>query len=82
MRGQKEVEVIASKVTPEVKAAVAARAQSVEDFGDKVKLLATRDESTVIVELLVKAEAQVDAVVPRSESLEEIFVRTAQEGEA
>jgi ABC-2 type transport system ATP-binding protein len=82
LRGQKEVEVIASNVTAAVKAAVAARADSLEDFGDKLKLLASRDEATAIVELLVKAGAQVDAVVPRSESLEEIFVRTSQEGAA
>jgi len=82
LKGQKEVEVIASNVSATVKEAITARAQNVEDFGEKVKLLATRDEATVIVELLVKAGAQVDAVVPRSESLEEIFVRTAQEGAA
>lgn len=82
LRGQKEVEVVASNVGAEIKEKVIARALSVEDFGDKLKLLATREETTAIVELLVKDGAMVEAVVPRSESLEEIFVRTAQEGTA
>ena len=82
LRGQKEVEVVASNVPAAIKEAVAALAMSMQDFGDKLKLLATRENTSAIVELLVKEGARVDAVVPRSESLEEIFVRTAQEGTA
>ncbi len=79
LQGQKEVEIIASNVSASVKATVVARALAVEDFGEKMKLLATRADAAAIVELLVKGGAQVDVVAPRSESLEEIFVRTAQE---
>jgi ABC-2 type transport system ATP-binding protein len=79
-KGQHEVEIVAMRVNGEVKAAVAAQALSVEDFGDKVKLLATREAVGPIVERLVGSGASVEAVIPRSESLEELFVRTAQEG--
>jgi ABC-2 type transport system ATP-binding protein len=78
LRGQKEVEVVASNVSAAVKAKVIVHAASVEDFGERIKLLATREATGAIIELLVGGGATVDAVVPRSESLEEIFVRTAR----
>ncbi len=78
LQGQKEVEVVASNVSAEVKGKVVPLAASAEDFGPRIKLLATREATGAIIELLVRGGATVDAVVPRSESLEEIFVRTAR----
>jgi ABC-2 type transport system ATP-binding protein len=79
-QGHKEVEIVASAVPQDKKEAIVRLAESVEDFGPRMKLLTTRERTGEAVAALVAAGASVDAVIPRSESLEEIFVRTAGEG--
>jgi len=79
LKGLNEVEIIASAVSAGTLKRLAPRAGSVEQFHSTVKLVCGRENSSDIVRTLVEGGALVESVVPRSESLEDIFVRTAQD---
>jgi ABC-2 type transport system ATP-binding protein len=78
---QSEVEIIASAVSDGLRTEVSALARSVQVLGRNVKIICDSQRSTALVEKLVKGAAAVESVVPRSETLEEIFVRMAQRKE-
>lgn len=81
-KGLNEVEIVAAAVSPESLEKLRPMVRSVEDFGSRQKFLAERENSAGVVKLLVSSGAQVESVIPRSETLEEIFVRLAREGES
>jgi ABC-2 type transport system ATP-binding protein len=77
-QGQTEVEVLATGVSADTLAAVSKLSVRVERLGTGAcKLLLPQPSVTAALGLLLGAGAVVDAVVPRSETLEDIFVRTA-----
>lgn len=80
LTGQKEVEVVASRVPEGALAAASKQALSVELLGEKVKLVLPRDVSPGVVRDFAAQGADIEAVTPRSETLEEIFVRMAAPG--
>jgi ABC-2 type transport system ATP-binding protein len=80
-KGQNEVEIVAAAVPPAALDKLRSMVLSTEDFGSRQKFLAGRESSAAVVGLLVESGAQVESVIPRSETLEEIFVRRAREGE-
>jgi len=80
LAGQKEVELIASGVAPEQAEALAGRCVKVETLGAQVKLVTSREAAPGVVSDLVQGGATVESVVPRSETLEDIFVRMAAPG--
>ncbi len=82
VKGQLEVEIIASNVPEGIFTALEAHADSINSFGSRQKILCNRDSAQQLVKLLVESSAMVESVVPRSETLEEVFVRTAQHPQA
>jgi len=80
-KGQNEVEILAAGISPELLEKVRPVVKSAEDFGSRQKFLATRENASEVVRILVGGGCQVESVIPRSETLEEIFVGMAQEGE-
>ena len=76
-RGRKEVEVVVSGISDEAVAALEKDLLSVERFGATLKMLCSVGNSAGVVRNLVEAGGMVESVVPRSESLEDIFVRIA-----
>ena len=76
--GQKEVEILASIPGGETLDKVTKLAKSVEQFHAGTKIVCMSDQSPVIVRMLVEEGASVQAVTPRSETLEDLFVRTAR----
>lgn len=77
--GQREVEIVAAGVTPEIRQAIQTLSFAQEDYGERVKILCHTDRADEVVAFLVRGEARVESVVPRSETLEEIFVKTASQ---
>jgi len=82
VRGQLEVEIIASNVPEGILTALKAKADSIDSFGSRQKVLCNRDSAQELLKLLIESSAIVESVVPRSETLEEVFVRTAQHKQA
>ena len=76
-RGRKEVEVVVTGIGDEAVAAIEKNLLSVERFGATLRMLCSVEESAGVVRNVVEAGGEVESVVPRSESLEDIFVRTA-----
>jgi ABC-2 type transport system ATP-binding protein len=77
-RGQKEVEVVAAGLNGEAVDALAPLTLALERMGGRVKALCTTERCPELVRQVVAAGGAVEAVLPRSETLEEIFVRLAQ----
>lgn len=81
-RGKRTVEVIAMGAGQEVVAALRSAGKNVEVLGERLKIQCVEADSSEIVKALVEAGARLESVGAHSETLEEIFVRAAQRGEA
>jgi ABC-2 type transport system ATP-binding protein len=79
--GRSEVEIVAAGVPEELLSRVASEGGTVDRFGNRVKLVVAGGKSRDLVNALLAGGADLEAVVPRSEGLEELFVRMAGKGE-
>jgi len=76
-QGQAEVEVIASNVPEQALVAITPHVRSSERIGTTLKLLLDKQRVADVLAKLMESKAEIVSVVPRSETLEEIFFRTA-----
>lgn len=81
-RGKRTVEVVAMAVRPELVESMRAAGRDVDVLGERVKVQCGESESDGVVRALVESGARLESVGAHSETLEEIFVRAAQRGEA
>lgn len=81
-RGKRTVEVVAMGAGPAVIDRLRAEGREVEVLGPRLKVQCSEVESSEVVRALVDAGVTLESVGAHSETLEEIFVRAAQRGEA
>ncbi len=81
-RGKRIVEIVALGVSSEVVVRLRADGLEVEEIGERVRIHCAEASSNDVVRGLVTAGAILETVGAHSETLEEIFVRAAQRGEA
>ncbi|MBM4353621.1 MAG: ABC transporter ATP-binding protein [Deltaproteobacteria bacterium] len=79
--GRSEVEIVAAGVPEELLARVTSEGGAVDRFGNRTKIVVAGERSHELVKALLAAGADLDAVVPRTEGLEELFVRMAGKSE-
>ncbi len=79
--GRSEVEIVVAGAPEELLARVSSQGGKVDRFGNRAKLVVAGDRSRELVDALLAAGADLEAVVPRTEGLEELFVRMAGKGE-
>jgi len=75
--GRTEVEIVAAGVPEELLSRIAAEGGLVDRFGNRTKMIVAGERSPELVKALLAAGADLEAVVPRTEGLEELFVRMA-----
>lgn len=75
-QGHNEVEIIASGLEDELVLRLESHF-AIQRFGETVKMVGPREHSSDTVRSIIEAGGEVRSVIPRSETLEEIFVRTA-----
>jgi ABC-2 type transport system ATP-binding protein len=75
-QGHDEVEIIATGLKEEFLAELESYF-SVQRFGETVKMVGSREHSSSTVTRIIESGGKVRSVIPRSETLEEIFVKTA-----
>jgi ABC-2 type transport system ATP-binding protein len=79
-RGQREVEINAVGVSAFLQEDCKDIVLRLDHMGDKLKIIAASDHVQTVLQMLISRNVRVESVVPRSETLEELFVKLTAGG--
>jgi len=79
-RGKREVEINAVGVSDSLRAEFGDLVLRLDPMGDKLKLIAASEDVQTVLSMLIARNIRVESVVPRSETLEDLFVKLTAGG--